>query len=1195
IPAGETWNIESIIFYSYQTGSGTTSTLNGVYFQIWNGSPDLAASAVVWGDLTTNRMTSTGWTGIYRVLDTGPSDTTRPIMYAQCDVAFTLSEGTYWIDWMVNGTGASGPWQPPISILGQTTTGNAMQNTGSWAAAMDSGTNTQQGCPFEIRGTSGASITLTPPTSDKGGKAGATITHTFTLRNNSGGTDTIDLGIGATAWTTRITSANPVTLNNGASATVTIEVDIPASAVPPAVDSTTLRAVGQTSHLMGVATINTWVVSLPTIDVQPTLFDVYVPIHETLDETMTIFNNGTADLTYDINVAIQTARDIGNWTNVSPAATAVQWPGGCMGGGKFFVVGGLTNISPAAIFNGIQIYNVGAGTWSNSASMSTPVFCPVAVYDNGKVYVVGGFTNDSFNVTNKVQIYDVASNTWSAGATMPSGRGGAAGGLVDGKIYSLGGAVSGSFPQENVAYEYDIAGNSWRTMTAGPLASGYGINLGGGAAYNGKLYVGGHFLSNYYGFYEFDPAGNGTWTNKANIPTGLGGQTVSLVALESEGIILAVGGGYDWTATGATWSYNPATNAWANLNKPMTVAALGGACAAESGNIYFYGGTTGDGPVQPAPFMKNTYTYQTWLAVSPKSGTVIPGRYQDINVHFDADQAGRGVGDYYATLVINNNDPDANPWNVPVTLHVYDGPTPTPTVIPTDTPTPVPTDTPTSGPTNTPTPLPPDYVAVGHYYGCTDDEIEVEVILHNETIPVDAFTMDVGFDGAMLEYVDCVAGGLNPGWIMFGCNEADPGSIRIAGFSLPPAEIPVGSDGVLAVLTFKVTCSGCAEGDSSGLVPQRLLDDLALYGSVNGSFTFNCGGTPTPTSEVPTSTPTMGPTPTPPPDYVAVGHYYGCTDDEIEVEVMIHNEITAIDAFTMDIAFDGAMLEYISCVRGDLDPGWTMFGCNEAVPGSVRIAAFSLPPAEIPVGSDGVLAVLKFKVTCAGCAEGDTSEFVPHQLEDDVKFFGVINGSFTFNCLGTPTPVPTDTPVPTNTPVPTDTPVPTNTPIPPTSTPIPPTSTPTAVPPTSTPTAVPPTATPTAAPPTYPPTPKPECDYLGSHLEISQADLFRHGDIFWLDCHVCNNTDAPMPRVMTAVLLGVYGEFWFWPGWTQDFDYEYRDYASGLTTIRVFEPFIWPDVDGHVTGLEFYSGLINAEMTDLIGDYGYLTFGYTDQ
>ena len=1354
----------------------------------------------------------------------------------------------------------------------------------------------------------------------------------------------------------------------------------------------------------------------PLASISPLSFYVEQDLGELTDEYLYLENSGNGPLDFRVGIKYlenKGSREIGNWTNVTPIATAVQWPSSCFGEGKFFVIGGLSEVSNSTIFNAIQIYDTNAGTWSVSSPMTDPRHSSVAEYYNGKVYVIGGYNTD-FNASNAVQIYDIASNSWSSGATMPTGRGGASGGLIGGKIYSLGGSSTSSFPTENVAYEYDIAGNSWTTLTSGPVVSGTGLALGGGCAFDGKIYVGGHFSSSYYQFYEFDPAGGGTWTTKANIPTGLGGQTVSMLGLETEGFILAVGGGYDWSASGTTWGYDPDTNIWTNLGKPMTTAVLGGACAAGYGEIYFFGGTTGSGPVQPAPFMMNTFEYSSWLMADISSGSVDPGDTGTVTLTFDAGEV-LLPGIYMAELTVSHNSGDEMPIIIPATMlvggggvlegFIYDDgrgtvedatikivetgqtaksdstgfynfpavpvgvftvtcnadgfnpatetdveiiggdtttldfhlaapalavdptefshtqgenvietiqdaltlentgagtldwsstieyhdrntrngdvliavhidgntgwynpgpayaaavtaagynatvisspgsasipfPTPftaneygvvivltsenfwaspqnltpadeaalqayqdtggnvmlvgqdalqsthsswgiatgwfkthlgllsvdqdiwwdqqtitltgaagtfaeglnftvngsdaggpfmannfyadnlvpdtnafviwegdgggltadvaiafdngatkaifstaelsaaasaqdfnnaiaaimgflgtpslswletapvfgsllggetqsidltfdstdlepgeyhatvtyknvvssaeipvevtlivesiPPTETPTEGPTETPTATPTEGPTATPTPLPPDYLYIEDYYGCTDDEIEVEVKLYNETTPVDAFTMDVAFDGAMLEYIDCVAGDLDPGWIMFGCNEATPGSVRIAGFSLPPVEIPVGSDGVLAVLTFKVTCDDCEEGDSCEFAPHRLLDDIRDYGIVNGSFTFYCFGTPTPEPTEPpepTSTPTSGPTPTPPPDYVAVGHYYGCTDDEIEVEVIIHNDTTPIDAFTFDVAFDGAMLEYIDCVEGELDPGWIMFGCNEADPGSVRIAGFSLPPVEVPVGSHGALAVLTFKVTCGGCAEGDTSEFAPHKLYDDVEYFGVINGSFTFNCLGTPTPEPTETPIPTDTPVP------------PTSTPTtePPTATPTTEPPTATPTSAPPTATPTSAPPTYTPTPEPtpECDYLGTHLIISQEELFRTGDEFWLDCHVCNNTDEPMLNIATAVLLGVYGEFWFWPSWNeqQEFDFEYRDYEPGLTEIHVFEPFIWPVVVGQglVTGLEFYSGLINAQMDNLIGDYGYLTFGYTDQ
>ncbi len=150
------WQVESITFFAYQTGSPTNpSPITGVYYQIWDGPPDDPGSSVIFGDLTTNRLVNTTWSNIYRVLDTGLLDTQRPIMADTCSAGVTLPPGTYWLDWMTNGSLSSGPWAPPISIVGQTTTGNALQYTGAWAAALDSGTSTPQGMPFIIEGTGG--------------------------------------------------------------------------------------------------------------------------------------------------------------------------------------------------------------------------------------------------------------------------------------------------------------------------------------------------------------------------------------------------------------------------------------------------------------------------------------------------------------------------------------------------------------------------------------------------------------------------------------------------------------------------------------------------------------------------------------------------------------------------------------------------------------------------------------------------------------------------------------------------------------------------------------------------------------------------------------------------------------------------------------------------------------------------------
>ncbi len=156
IPAGETWNIDQITFFAYQTNSGNFSTINHVNFQIWDGPPDEPTSNVVFGDTATNRLAATAWANIYRALDTDLASTARPIMANVATVGTTLGEGDYWIDWQTGGTVASGPWAPPISILGMTTTGDGLQyDPGAmvWNLLLDSGTGTQQGLPFIIEGT----------------------------------------------------------------------------------------------------------------------------------------------------------------------------------------------------------------------------------------------------------------------------------------------------------------------------------------------------------------------------------------------------------------------------------------------------------------------------------------------------------------------------------------------------------------------------------------------------------------------------------------------------------------------------------------------------------------------------------------------------------------------------------------------------------------------------------------------------------------------------------------------------------------------------------------------------------------------------------------------------------------------------------------------------------------------------------
>jgi hypothetical protein len=155
------WDISDITVYTYQTGSTTTSTITGLTLQIWDGDPSLGTSSVVFGDTSTNVLSSSAFSNIYRGLESAPGTTNRPIMAATASgLSISLPAGTYWLDFQIAGSLGSGPWAPPLTTTGQTATGNALQFDGSvWAAATDVG---QQGFPMTIGG-AGGGVPFTPP------------------------------------------------------------------------------------------------------------------------------------------------------------------------------------------------------------------------------------------------------------------------------------------------------------------------------------------------------------------------------------------------------------------------------------------------------------------------------------------------------------------------------------------------------------------------------------------------------------------------------------------------------------------------------------------------------------------------------------------------------------------------------------------------------------------------------------------------------------------------------------------------------------------------------------------------------------------------------------------------------------------------------------------------------------------------
>ena len=149
----EPTDLETIVLYMYQTGGTTTPSTTGVYLRIWDAAPN-AGGTIIWGDLTTNRFASHSWSNCYRVSSSEiTTGNTRPIHAVVANINTTLAAGTYWIEFRMTGSVASGPWAVPMTN-GQPTSGNAVQfgSAGAWGPCVSTSSGVQFDFSFILNG-----------------------------------------------------------------------------------------------------------------------------------------------------------------------------------------------------------------------------------------------------------------------------------------------------------------------------------------------------------------------------------------------------------------------------------------------------------------------------------------------------------------------------------------------------------------------------------------------------------------------------------------------------------------------------------------------------------------------------------------------------------------------------------------------------------------------------------------------------------------------------------------------------------------------------------------------------------------------------------------------------------------------------------------------------------------------------------
>jgi hypothetical protein len=164
--------LTDIRVYAYSTGAASTQGFSNGNLQIWNGRPGDAGSTVVFGDATTNRVTNSTFTNIYRTMSTTNAHggtaiaptTVRPVQEVTLDAAVVLLAGTYWIDYQVTPLpGFTSAFSPFVTFTDNATrgapgaNGRQLQTGPTWADVVDIGDpptlpDVNQDFPFIVDG-----------------------------------------------------------------------------------------------------------------------------------------------------------------------------------------------------------------------------------------------------------------------------------------------------------------------------------------------------------------------------------------------------------------------------------------------------------------------------------------------------------------------------------------------------------------------------------------------------------------------------------------------------------------------------------------------------------------------------------------------------------------------------------------------------------------------------------------------------------------------------------------------------------------------------------------------------------------------------------------------------------------------------------------------------------------------------------
>jgi len=120
---------------------------------------------------------------------------------------------------------------------------------------------------------------------------------------------------------------------------------------------------------------------------------------------------------------------------------------------------------------------------------------------------------------------------------------------------------------------------------------------------------------------------------------------------------------------------------------------------------------------------------------------------------------------------------------------------------------------------------------------------------------------------------------------------------------------------------------------------------------------------------------------------------------EIQVPISIDRNAAAVEAFGLDLSFPEAMLDYLGASKGNLTADWSRLEGNRIAPGRVRAGGFAGSGTKIAAARSGILVVLRFRVTCGSCPDGEAGRICLSGFVDGLAGMGGAGSCalFTFN------------------------------------------------------------------------------------------------------------------------------------------------------------------------------------------------------